>query len=319
MRAVINNPAFAVSAQPIIASVGAAALDAATTADGPADSSAVSTLSADMAILTSDATNASADLAVTSDPMVQAESIAGETHTQSAEEGATPPLRDFVTLPEAAVAHLPILPERAASRIPPEFLAPPALILPSFESSPPGAAVAGAHAAHAFGGTPQSAAAPESRAAPPKPLVDDAPTGGGHSDTQGDAVETAVASTSSSDDATSHETDPLIEQWFARQALNDDMTLLDDILRGGASANESSTDGTVAAAWQRSHAWLNGRLDTSIGEDSDASGGYVGATSFLGDTGTFIDMPRPVVGLRNVAGHDLKPFSGLREGMSVLA
>jgi len=30
-------------------------------------------------------------------------------------------------------------------------------------------------------------------------------------------------------------------------------------------------------------------------------------------------MPQPVVGLRNVAGHDLKPFSGLREGVSVLA
>jgi hypothetical protein len=319
MQAVINDPAFGVSAQLIAAPTGAAALDAETAAGASADTFAAVTLAADTTTSTRDATsNASADSGVTSDQMVQADSIAGETDAGGAEEGATPPIPDFVTLPDAAIEHLPILPERAAARIPPEFLAPPAVVLPSFESSTPGAAVAGARAAHAFGSTLQSAGTPESRLASHEPLVDDTPTGMGASGAQGDAAHIANTTSSTADDEKPG-TDSLFEDWFARHSWNDDLTLLDEIVRGDSSASASVNDGTIAAAWRRSHAWLNGHLNTGYGADNDAFGGSdPGAASLLSDTGTFIDMPRPVVGLRNVAGHDLKLFNGLRDGVNDL-
>ena len=114
--------------------------------------------------------------------------------------------------------------------------------------------------------------------------------------------------------------DGLVANWFARGSSHEDLSLLDDIARGEGAENSSASDAEIAAAWQRSHQWLKGRLNSgsSYGGD-DGDGADLGAMSFLGDTGTFIDMPRPVVGLRNVAGHDLKPFSGLQEGVSVLA
>jgi hypothetical protein len=65
---------------------------------------------------------------------------------------------------------------------------------------------------------------------------------------------------------------------------------------------------------------LNARFSTGYGDGNDAlDGSDFGAASLLGDTGTFTDMARPVVGLRNVAGHDLKLFNGLRDGVNVLA
>lgn len=320
MRAVINDPAFGVSAQSIAAPVVAAALDAGTAVDASADAFAAATLAAGTTTATSDAGRMAADSGTIADQMVQVDSIALETDTQSVKEVATPPLPDFLNLPDAAIEHLPILPDRAAPRVPLELLTPPTPILTSFLSSPPGAQIAGTWAAHAFGSTPQSDMAPESRPASHNTLVDDTSTGSGVSDTQGDAVHSAYASTSRADDATPGETDTLIEQWFAPHSLNDDLTLLDDIARGESAGNTPEIDASIAAAWQHLHAWLNGSPNTGQGEDSDASGGgYLGATSFLGDTGTFVDMPQPVVGLRNVAGHDLKPFSGLREGVSVLA
>lgn len=320
MRAVINDPAFGVSAQPIAAPVVAAALDAGTAVDASAAAFAAATLAAGTTTATSDASRMAADSGTIADQMVQVDSIALETDTLSVEEDATPPIPDFVTLPDAAIEHLPILPDRAAPRIPLELLTPPTPILTSLPSSPPGAQTAGTWAAHAFGSTPQSAGAPESRPASHNTLVDDTPTGSGVSGTQGDAVHAAYASTSRADDAPPGETDSLIEQWFAPHSLNDDLTLLDEIARGESAGNTPDIDASIAAAWQHLHAWLNGSPNTGQGEDSDASGGgYLGATSFLGDAGTFVDMPQPVVGLRNVAGHDLKPFSGLREGLSVLA
>ncbi|MBI4207825.1 MAG: hypothetical protein HY527_22630 [Betaproteobacteria bacterium] len=314
MQAVISDTAFAVSPQPITASASQTALNVDTAAKAPADAFAAVMLAADTTTTTSDTSSVSADSGATVDQTVQADPIAVETAIQNDQEGATPPIQDF---PDAAIEHLPILPDRAPSQIPPELLTPPALALTSFVSGPPGAAVAAVYSAHALGSTLQSAATPESRSAPDESLMDDAPTVGGNSDTQGDAVH---AVDTSRNDATPHETDLLIEQWFAGHSLNDDMTLLDEMQSGEPSANGSGTDGAVAAAWHRSHAWLNGWPNAGSGEDNDSvGGGYLGATSFFGDTGTFIDMPRPVIGLRNVAGHDLKPFSGLREGVSVLA
>jgi Ca2+-binding RTX toxin-like protein len=318
MRAVIGDPAFAVSAQPIAISVSQAALDAEIAAETAANTSGALTVAADTSTM-SEASRAFAASGPTSDRTVQADSIALESNTQSAEEGTTPPVSDFVTLPDAAIEHLPILPERAASRIQPEFLAPPTLVVPLFESAPPGAAIAGAHAAHAFESPLRFSGAPESRPASQEPLVGDVLTGSGQWDTRGDAAGAAVASASSNDHATP-ETDPLIEQWFTRHSWNDDLTLLDEIVRGDGSASASVNDGPIAEAWRRSHTWLNGYCSTGYSDRNDAlDGSDLGATSLLGDAGPFIDMPLPVVGLRNVAGHDLKLFNGLRDGVNVLA
>ena len=83
--------------------------------------------------------------------------------------------------------------------------------------------------------------------------------------------------------------------------------------------NSSTSDAATAAAWRRSHYWLDGLFDAPNGAGSDgADGAYLGGMSFLGDSGAFAELPQAAVGLRHVAGHDLKPFSGLREGVSVL-
>lgn len=57
---------------------------------------------------------------------------------------------------------------------------------------------------------------------------------------------------------------------------------------------------------------------TSTGEAA-ADGADLSSLSLLGTGSASYDMPQPVVDLRNVAGHDLKPFRGLQEGVSVLA
>jgi Ca2+-binding RTX toxin-like protein len=317
MRSVIGDPAFAISAQPITASLDAAAFDVGITAVAPANAFAALTLTDTSR---SDADRAAADSETTVEEVVTVDSVALEAGVQSIEKGATPSTPDFVTLLDAEIELLPILPEpAAAARTPPHFLTPPTLDLSSFAFDPPGAASSGVRRAHALESMPQSAATSGSRPAPHGPLPGDTPAPAGTSAAQGDAVHAAPAATSGKEDTRPRENDSLLDRWLTRHGLNDDLTLLDEITRDEAAANTSTAGGAVAAAWRRSHAWLNGHLSTTDGRDDASAGGYLEATSFLGHSGTYVDIPRPVVGLRNVAGHDLKPFSGLREGVSILA
>jgi len=173
-----------------------------------------------------------------------------------------------------------------------------------------------------------TAVAASADATPPRPdfsnvpdaaiVVDDTPTGFGVSGTQGDAAHAAYASASRANDAPPGATDALIEQWFASHSLNDDLTLLDEIARGEGIVNAPS-QGSVVAAWEASHRWLsqyaNARKDTG---EAAADGADLSGLSLLGTGSASYDMPQSVVGLRNVSGHQLTSFHGLREGVSVL-
>jgi len=111
--------------------------------------------------------------------------------------------------------------------------------------------------------------------------------------------------------------DDALAEWFARSPSDDDLSLLDDIARGDLPENYSVGDETIARAWRKSHWWLNRRLHGDAGSGDDFEAGAMGYTLF-GDSGMFADLPRPTVGLQNVAGHQFTRFSGLAEGSSVL-
>jgi hypothetical protein len=110
-----------------------------------------------------------------------------------------------------------------------------------------------------------------------------------------------------------------VTQWFARSPQNDDLTLLDEILRGDTSVSKARP-GAIAAQWERSHQWLSRYAQARNGSgENGAEGADLSGLSYLGvDDGGF-DMPRALVGLRGVAGHEMKTFKGLQEGVKVLA
>ena len=116
----------------------------------------------------------------------------------------------------------------------------------------------------------------------------------------------------------------LIDQWFSRDPSNDELTLLDEILRGdsGASAQIQLSSNDISAQWQRSHAYLNQLAGRPGAGESYPDGADVSGWSNMGlDAGRFA-MPggfgRGNVGLRGVAGHEIKSFKGLQEGINPL-
>jgi hypothetical protein len=108
--------------------------------------------------------------------------------------------------------------------------------------------------------------------------------------------------------------DTIAGSWFTRRALNEDLSLLDDILRGELSAEEPAA---MAAAWETSHRWLS-RNAGALADAGATSSADLSGLSLLGTGNAVYDMPRATVGLQEVSGHALKSFRGLREGMSVL-
>jgi hypothetical protein len=105
--------------------------------------------------------------------------------------------------------------------------------------------------------------------------------------------------------------DALVAQWFERSAQNDDLTLLDDILRGD-EGDSTARPSAIAARWERTHQWLNRDAKRSGAGESDVDGAELSGLSYLGIDEHGYDKSHAVVGLRAVTGHDLKVFSGLQ-------
>jgi hypothetical protein len=277
MQAVINDPAFGVSAQSITPV-------AAMSGEAPATSETSSELVAESFLAVSDA-------------------------------GAIESLP--VTLPDTALEHPPVLLERLVPQAP-ELVASPT---PQFLPDAPGAAGAASMRAS----QPASGAASSAAAQPPKANGSQAPFAGDQSLTPATAAETESPQRDKPDvgaqqagASAQDESDALVAQWFDRSSRDDDLSLLDDILRGDTGVGTASP-GAIAAQWERSHQWLSryAQARTGAGE-TGADGAHLSGLSYLGiDEGGF-DMPRAMVGLRGVAGHELKAFSGLQEGLKVL-
>ncbi len=230
-----------------------------------------------------------------------------------------PPIPDFVVLPDVALERAPVLLERLAPQAPiPELLAAPT---PQFapEASEP-AHAAGLSLSHAAVGAADSAPAQASNGGGnPSPSAGGdtpAPAKAAASDTQQDDKPEVGAQQASK--STPAETDALVTQWFNRGTQNDDLTLLDDILRGDTGVSTQSPS-DIAAEWERSHQWLSRYVNLRNGAgDANADGADLSGLSYLGLDDNGFEMPRAVVGLRGVAGHELKAFKGLQEGVKVL-
>ena len=109
----------------------------------------------------------------------------------------------------------------------------------------------------------------------------------------------------------------LIETWLAPRG--DLLSGLDEIARGEGGVRSSSRGQDIAAAWARSHRWVERLLAEVDGAANDgALGAGLGRLPFVLNGGPPADLPPAVVGLHRVPGHDLKPFRGIREGLSIL-
>jgi Ca2+-binding RTX toxin-like protein len=106
-------------------------------------------------------------------------------------------------------------------------------------------------------------------------------------------------------------TDALIAQWFERSVQNDDLTLLDDILRGDAG-DSTARSSALAKEWARTHQWLNRDAKRTGAGETDVDGAELSGLSYLGMDENDYDKAHAVVGLRAVTGHELKVFSGLQ-------
>jgi hypothetical protein len=314
MRAVISDPAFADSAQSIDALAGTATLDAQTMVDASSDVSAALMLAVDTTTSTGEVSGLSADFGTTAGQQI--DSFALETASRSIEEGTNTAKGEFRTAQDAAMAPR----DGVDPRIPLDHLVSPAPFLPSFPSSRPDSQIAGRPTSRAIGSTSPSVTALDGGPRFNEPLAYDTPGGFDAAGDRGEAVRAAETSVPGADHEVKDNTDAFLDELFARHPWNDDLTLLDEISRGETGAGLSDSNVSIAAQWRRSHAWLTGKLRNGNSEDDSANGGANPESFFFsGDRAAFVDMPRPVVGLRNVAGHDLKSFSGLREGVNILA
>lgn len=198
--------------------------------------------------------------------------------------------------------------------------------MPEFNSPATGtiapAAIADVRGVGSNDAAPQRPAG-SSAAAPDTSLLVDAP--GGRAITGTDDRDSVVAHRSDTGGQVKREhgsgsgLEALVEQWFNRRSLHEDLSLLDDVWRGEAPVSAPAS-GSVAAAWEASHRWLAAQAKARRNQagNADADGADLSGLSLLGTGSAYYDMPRAVVGLRDVAGHQLKAFRGLREGMNVL-
>ena len=122
---------------------------------------------------------------------------------------------------------------------------------------------------------------------------------------QPDAEAPAIAAKSAAD----AESAALIAHWFEGASRNDDLSLLDDILRGDDGV-ALQTRSAIAAQWERTHHWLNRNGDARLGESVTAGDGGSQAFTYFG-MGQPHETPRAAIGLADVAGHEMKVFSGL--------
>jgi Ca2+-binding RTX toxin-like protein len=307
MRAVISDPAFADSAQSINSPAGTALATETTTAS-LADTFFAIAVAEESSTSKNEDSRLSADTEVITDQ--QANTFTPETESPNPEgDETTSPNTEMVSADDVV------------SRVPVEHVIAPTPVLPSLSSSAPGAQLASRGSQHSAGITPRISEARDAKPTLPGLVTDDSPAASGSMGDRGEAVHAAHSGVSSAGRETSTGTNDLIEEWFVRHPWNDDLPLLDEISRGESGVGApGGNNASMAADWRRSHAWLNGRLHSSIGDgETDGDGVYLDAQSFLGDTSTLFDPPQAAVGLRNVAGHSLESFSGLREGMNILS
>lgn len=294
MRAVISDPAFAVGAQPITASAAASASASAEPIVTEAPTMGFS-LTTDARLVTD----------------------GGSTTSGSADAIAAP---DVETVSGMGTAPAPGAPDRAEARVIPELLTHGQAASVAVDSRiPPVSAVA---SGKGIAATPEASTARAPHAAAPAGALDQS-AGLVANEANAAGSDTSAGVTAqphfqhrkvAPDDAL----EGLAANWFNRRSPNEDLSLLDDIARGEDIVNAPS-HGSVVAAWEASHRWLsqyaNARKDAgeAAGDGADLSG-----LSMLGSGSASYDMPRAVVGLRNVSGHQLTSFRGLREGVSVL-
>jgi hypothetical protein len=312
MQAVINDPAFGVSAQSITPVVGlvALALDAPVIADG----SASLRMAADTGTLDTVVLDATSDDAPQADGTLLIDQAAESAADHSALN--VPPIPDSVVLPDPALEHAPVLAERLAPT--PELLVAPTLLFAPELTAPASASTVGASHAASDSNSNANVNAAAHGGNVPAPTGSDHPGPGNASVNDPTQNDKPGAGVHQEDKTASDETDTLVAQWFDRSPKNDDLTQLDDILRGEETVS-SASPGAIAAEWERSHQWLSRYANLRNGAgDSGADGADVSGLSYLGLDDNGFDMPRAVVGLRGVAGHELKAFRGLQEGVKVL-
>jgi hypothetical protein len=109
---------------------------------------------------------------------------------------------------------------------------------------------------------------------------------------------------------TETESSTLITQWFEGMSRNEDLSLLDDILRGD-DAIAPRDRSAIAAEWERSHHWLSRNVDARL-DDSVTSGDGTGSAAFsYFGMDQLHEAPRAPIGLAGVAGHEMTVFRGL--------
>lgn len=316
MRAVISAPEFAVAAQPIAATTASATTLAADSSLAETTATAESfSVAAQEAVMTSD-TGTVFDATDASNP----EGIEHPAENASPDSGLLADQPERWVAPEPVpvprvIPHAPPAITGALSTLSPDQIRGAPAVSAFGVASRPTPAARSAGTPHAADNSPAAAEGFSSAAASGSNTTEASATSLDATD-RSDAAETGTPAKS---DRLAERLDDLIANWFTQRSSDDDLTLLDEIARGESVENSSASDAEIAAAWQRSHHWLDRLLTAPDGAGGDDAGGAdPGAMSFLGDTGTRFDIPRAAVGLRNVAGHDLKPFNGLREGVSVL-
>ena len=103
----------------------------------------------------------------------------------------------------------------------------------------------------------------------------------------------------------------LVDQWFESRAQNDDLSQLDDILRGEEGVH-SQTQRSIAAEWERTHQWLTRGAAMRSADGTAEDGAPMPAFPYYAIDHAGNELPRATVSLAEVAGHDLKVFRGLQ-------
>ena len=312
MQAVINDTAFGVNTQSITPVAALAVLDAPVAVDTASTDLAAASLrtTADTTELATAVVDESNDAVAESGNPSLPEQTTGVAGDHSALNNT--PMLDGIVLPVAALERSPVLAELLVAPTPKIA---PELFAPAGASGGTGLRVS--HTATGAGSNAPAQPARSNRSQAPS-------TGDGSS-----APVKATANDPAQNDkpgvegrkvdkAAQDESDALVAQWFERSSKNDDLTQLDDILRGDEAVSSASPS-TIAAEWERSHQWLSryAQLRNGAG-DTGADSADVSGLSYLGLDDSGFDMPRAVVGLHGVAGHELRTFKGLQEGVKVL-
>ncbi|HET8720525.1 MAG TPA: calcium-binding protein, partial [Nitrospira sp.] len=132
-----------------------------------------------------------------------------------------------------------------------------------------------------------------------------------------DRVKQAASHTARGDDSNDEELTMLANGWFEQARTGKDLSLLDDIVRGGDDGLVYLDD--FSSRWHRSHRWLKSQgVRDNYAPDASIDGAYT-SLYVPGRDAMPYELARSPIGLNGVSGHDLKQFTGLKEGISILA